>query len=153
MKPLLLALFTVVALLAATGSAQADDSGTVGATIFVDPLAATLTIKPASIPIQHQANARATIVNNGPAPLRSTTATLLIDPLAVSVAGGLTRIVPALAANSSVEVSWRLCGVRAGSYLAMARITSSDSLGHQFETETAAVLLEVTPRRRGNSSC
>jgi hypothetical protein len=151
------ALFAAAALLAllaaASATARADEGGTVGATVFVDPLTANLKIKPSSVQVAHEANARSTIVNQGPAPLGAVTATLLIDAQGVTVVGGATRTLSGIAAHSSVDTAWRLCGARPGSYLAMVKVSSTDGSGRAFEAETAAVLLEVTGARGRAASC
>ncbi len=151
MRPILAAV-AALALLGASSEARADDGGTVGARVFVDPLSADLRIRPSKVQVGQAANARSTIVNRGPAPLGAVTVTLLIDAQGVVVAGGTTRIVAGIAPHSSVELIWRVCGARPGSYLAMVDVSSSDAFGRTFETETTAALLEVKagPGRPGS---
>jgi hypothetical protein len=150
----IVAVALILLALASGGPADAqEDSGVVGATIFVDPLSATLRIRPETVQQtpKPEANARATIVNNGPATVINVTATLLIDPR-ITVIGGATRTVASIAGDSSSTVTWRLCGKVAGNYLALAIVTARDAQGRPFQTETTAAMLSVIARR-GTSNC
>ena len=152
MRALATALLIVVAL-ATSGTVSAQDEGGVGATIFVDPLTASLRITPTRIQERHQAMARATITNSGPSATQTVTATLLIDPAGATIVGGATRTLSSIPARTAQNVEWRLCGRTRGGYLAMAIVTSSDAAGHVFRAETTAVLLEITPNRGAPSFC
>ena len=150
--PAAAALLILVAL-AASGPVSAQDEGAVGATIFVDPLSASLRLTPTRIQERHVSTARATIINSGPSATRTVTATLLIDPAGATILGGATRTLSSLPGRTTQNVEWRLCGIKRGGYLAMAIVTSSDAAGHAFRAETTAVLLEITPNRGAPSSC
>jgi len=153
MRALAAAAVLILVALAASGSVSAQDEGAVGATIFVDPLSASLRTTPTRIQERHQATARATITNSGPSATGTVTATLLIDPAGATIVGGATRTLSSLPALTTQNVEWRLCGRTRGGYLAMAIVTASDTAGHVFRAETTAVLLEITPNRGAPSFC
>lgn len=153
MRPIAAAALILLALAGGSSAVAQEEGGTLGATVFVDPLSATLRLRPESIQHTQGATARATIENAGPAPVTGVTVTLLIDTQGVEIDGGPTRTLTSIAGNSASEVSWRLCGTATGSYLAMAVVEGSDTAGHAFHTETAAVLLTVTARRGRGGTC
>lgn len=147
------AVLLIVVALAASEPIRAQDEGAVGATIFVDPLSASLRLTPTRIQERHQTTARLSITNSGPSATRTVTATLLIDPTGATIVGGATRTLSGIAGRTTQTVDWRLCGRTRGGYLAMAVVTSSDAAGHVFRAETTAVLLEITPNRGAPSFC
>jgi hypothetical protein len=153
MRRIFVAALVLVAVALADPAAAQEDGGVVGASIFVDPLAATLRIRPETVQQtpNPEANARATIFNDGPAPVTGVTVALLIDP-GVTVTGGATRTITAIPGDSSANVTWRLCGKVAGNYLALVTVTASDAQGREFHAESTAVMLTVISRR-GTSNC
>jgi hypothetical protein len=133
--------------------AAAQDSGSIDATVFVDPLSAKIRIQPDEIQQGNNATVRLTVSNAGLAPLASVTATLLIDPVGVRVEGQPTIVLARLRAASSASHEWRVCGASPGNYLAMVVVSSGDAEGHLFRAETSALLLQVDPRKGRAKPC
>jgi hypothetical protein len=133
--------------------AAAQDSGSIDATVFVDPLGARIRIQPDHTQQGNNTAIRLTVTNAGPVPLASVTATLLIDPLGVRVEGERTIVLARLRSASSASHEWRVCGAAPGNYLAMVVVTSGDAEGHSFRAETSALLLQVDPRKGRAKPC
>jgi len=154
MRPLLAAALVLLAFAAAnTVAAQEAGEGVVGATVFVDPLSSELRVPRERVQVGRETTIRATVLNNGPVRSMEGTATLLIDTRGVLIQGGPDLAVPPIRPHSERQVSWQVCGLAPGSYLAMAVITSADAAGHPFRTETSAVLLEVETRQARGKPC
>jgi hypothetical protein len=133
--------------------ASGQESGNVGATVFVNPLGATLRIQPKQVQQGNRASVRVTISNHGPAPVNDVTATLLVDLQGVVIMSAPKLDLSILRARSSRTLEWTVCGVTPGNYLAMAVVMSGDAQGRTFRAETGALLLEVSPRNGRPKPC
>ena len=131
-------LATVVAALAISGAASAAGA-TVFGTVTPNPLEiSSLIVTPERIDVGGRATATAQVRNLGTDTLNDVAATLAFDPVGLAVDGAATKQIGSLPGGGTTSVSWRLCGVAAGTYVVVAQAATG-----RFTAESSGRLITV----------
>ncbi len=112
-------------------TASTNTSGAVAATISIDPLLVTLSLKAGTAHVGQGDPATTTIVNHGRTTLVSVTA-FISAPSSVVVNPAGTQALGSLAAGAAKTARSALCGTVPGTYLVVAKAAAQDAVGHKF---------------------
>ena len=131
--------------LAAAPVALAGPSGSVTATVRVQPLVVTLALEPSTANVGASIQARSTITNNSESSSLAVRVELRLDPVGVVVKSSAGHDALTIRPGRNVSAKWTLCGRTPGSYVVLARVTVGDT-----EVESPARLLTIRPNPKGS---
>ena len=137
----------LAALLAATtaGSVSAESSASVSASVTVAAavVSVSLTVSSGSIRVGDSVRAIATVSNTGTGRATKVLVSLRVDSAGLRVKGTNPVTISGLQPGHPKAASWSVCGLQAGNYVLLARVTIDGA-----SVDSPAVLLSVAGQRK-----
>jgi hypothetical protein len=130
--------------LAAVASAAGSPSGTVQATVLVNPMSVAVVVPTDPQKTGKDFRVRADVTNSGASALQNVSVTLLAPP-ALVLRDPVTQVLPSVMPAQVRSVKWDVCTTSAGGYVLMARA----SVG-PFTTESSGQVVQVTSAKRAS---
>lgn len=129
---------------ATAGSANAE-SASITASVQVASVvvSVSLTVSSGSMRVGDTVKAVATVSNSGTARASKVLVSLRVDAAGLRVKGADPVTINGLQPGHSKSVSWSVCGLQAGNYVLLARVTVDGA-----SVDSPAVVLSVTGQRR-----
>jgi hypothetical protein len=130
--------------LAAVASAAGSPSGTVQATVLVNPISVAVVVPPDPQKTGKDFRVRAEVTSSGASALQNVVVTLLAAQ-ALVLRDPVTQVLPSVMPAQVRSVKWDACTTSAGGYVLMARV----SVG-AFTTESSGQVVQVTSAKRAS---